>query len=107
VGRDARTATRKQRRMLRAMYRTCAHPHCDTTFDWCDIHHVIPWEHGGATDLHNLVPLCSKHHHLVHEGGWSLTIDDQRTVRFRSPDERTTIDGAPVTARATSPPRAA
>jgi Domain of unknown function (DUF222) len=107
VGREVRTATRKQRRLLRAMYRTCGHPHCDTTYDWCDIHHVIPWEHGGATDLHNLLPLCSKHHHLVHEGGWSLTIDDQRTVRFRSPDERTTIDGTPVTARATSPPRAA
>jgi hypothetical protein len=93
--------------MLRAMYRTCAHPHCDTGFDWCDIHHITPWEHGGATDLHNLLPLCSRHHHLVHEGGWQLAMDDQRTVRFRSPDGTITIDGPPVTARATSPPRAA
>ena len=25
---------------------------------------------GGATDLANLIPLCSKHHHLIHEGQW-------------------------------------
>ncbi len=28
VGRERRTATRAQRRALRAMHRTCAHPHC-------------------------------------------------------------------------------
>jgi hypothetical protein len=107
VGREMRTATRKQRRMLRSMYRSCGHPHCDTPFDWCDIHHVVPWEQGGSTDLHNLLPLCSKHHHLVHDGGWRLTMDDQRAVRLRSPDGHVTIDGPPVTARAASPPRAA
>ncbi|MCU0260668.1 MAG: HNH endonuclease, partial [Ilumatobacteraceae bacterium] len=107
VGREQRTATRKQRRMLRAMYRTCGHPHCDTAFDWCDIHHITPWEHGGPTDLDNLLPLCSKHHHLVHDGGWRLSLDDQRRVRLRSPDGHVTIDGPPVTARAASPPRAA
>ena len=43
VGRSNRTATRAQRRALRAMHRTCAHPDCTVTFDACRIHHVIPW----------------------------------------------------------------
>jgi hypothetical protein len=107
VGREVRTATRKQRRMLRAMYRTCGHPHCDTPFDWCAIHHLTPWEHGGPTDLDNLLPLCSRHHHLVHEGGWTLTMDSDRVVRIHRPDGSLAIRGEPPTVRSKSPPRAA
>jgi len=51
VGRSQRLATRAQRRALRAMHRSCAHPDCHATFDHCRIHHVMPWEHGGPTDL--------------------------------------------------------
>ncbi len=43
VGREQRTANRAQRRALRAMYRTCAHPHCQVSFDRCRIHHIIGW----------------------------------------------------------------
>jgi hypothetical protein len=107
VGREVRTATRKQRRMLRAMYRACGHPHCDTGFDWCDIHHVTPWEIGGATDLDNLLPLCSKHHHLVHEGGWTLTMDTDRVVRILRPDGTIAVQGEPPIVRSKSPPQAA
>ena len=58
------------------MHRSCIHPDCDIAFDECRIHHIIPWEHGGTTDLANLAPLCEsrKHHHDVHEGGWTLTM---------------------------------
>ena len=69
-GREQRVANRAQRRALRAMYRTCGYPGCDVVFDRCDIHHVIEWLRLGSTDLDNLLPLCSKHHHLVHEGRW-------------------------------------
>ncbi|HEX7354175.1 MAG TPA: hypothetical protein VF288_05000, partial [Mycobacteriales bacterium] len=27
---------------------------------------------GGPTIDHNMILLCSRHHHLVHEGGWEL-----------------------------------
>ena len=47
-------------------------PGCDRPSEWCQAHHLIPFEHGGSTDLANLCLLCSHHHHLVHEGGWSL-----------------------------------
>ena len=42
VGRDQRVATRHQRRALRAMHATCAHPSCTVRFDSCRIHHVVP-----------------------------------------------------------------
>jgi hypothetical protein len=85
VGSAQRLANREQRRALRAMYRRCAHPGCTVPFPQCRIHHVIPWQQQGPTDLENLVPLCFKHHHLVHEGGWRLTIDAARTLRWYRP----------------------
>ena len=86
VGRDARLANRAQRRALRKLYRTCAHPGCEVRFDDCQIHHVDWWEHLGPTDLANLLPVCSRHHHLIHEGGWRLTIDAHRTINLHRPD---------------------
>ena len=99
-GRAKRVATAAQRRALRAMYRTCAHPSCQVGFADCDIHHVTPWQRGGRSDLANLVPLCSKHHHAVHEGGWQLTLRADRTIRLVKPDgeqwfEGSTVDVAP------------
>ena len=88
VGRQQRLANRAQRRALRAMYRTCAFGTCDVPFNRCEIHHVIAWEVGGPTDLHNLLPLCSRHHHLVHELGWKLDLapDRQLTITQRDGD---------------------
>jgi hypothetical protein len=86
VGRSARLATEAQRRALRALHPTCAHPDCTRAFDRCRIHHVVPWERGGPSDLGNLLPLCWEHHRLVHEGGWSLTIDADRCTTWRRPD---------------------
>ena len=71
VGRTRRTATRSQRRALAAMHRSCVHPDCSIGFDACRIHHVRFWtEHHGPSDLDNLIPLCARHHHAVHDGGW-------------------------------------
>ena len=81
-----RTANRQQRRALAAMYATCAHPHCRVGFDHCRIHHVIWFTNGGKTELSNLIPLCETHHHLVHEGGWGLSMAPDRTVTWTRPD---------------------
>jgi hypothetical protein len=112
-GRAQRTATRKQRRALRAIYRTCAGAYCDTPFDHCQIHHVTPWRNRGDTNLDNLVPLCSRCHHLVHEGGWTLTISPERVLTFVTPDGQVwftgdTADrptGQPPTNQSGAPPR--
>ena len=77
VGRSKRFATTHQRRVLEAIHPTCAIPDCEVIFDHCNVHHIDYWENGGATDLNNMVPLCSRHHHAAHEGGWKLNLDPE------------------------------
>ena len=68
------------------MYRTCAFEGCEVPFHRCEIHHIVPWERGGPTDLDNLIPLCSRHHHVVHELGWKLRLEADRTLVIVQPD---------------------
>mgnify|MGYP001088345229 CR=1 FL=1 len=90
LGREQRTASRPQRRALRALYRSCAHPECPVGFERCRIHHITFWRNGGDTDMSNLVPLCERHHHLVHEGGWQIELDPlDRTLTWTRPDGTT------------------
>ncbi len=85
-GRGRRLASREQRRALRAMHRTCVWPGCTVTFDRCHVHHLTEYRHGGRTDLAELVPVCSEHHHLVHDLGWRLVLDGRRNVTLHAPD---------------------
>jgi hypothetical protein len=75
VGRSKRLATVHQRRALEAIHPTCAIPDCEVIFDHCNVHHIDYWENGGVTDLNNMIPLCSRHHHAAHEGGWKLELE--------------------------------
>jgi hypothetical protein len=86
LGRARKQPDRAQRRALRAMHPTCGFGGCDVPFERCELHHVTPWHLGGRTDLANLLPLCVAHHHLVHEGGWTLTIGERRIVTVVRPD---------------------
>ena len=86
VGRRYRTATDAQWQAVRAVYRTCAWHCCERPVSWCQLHHIHEWEHGGRTDLCNLIPLCSRHHHDVHEGGWTLKLQaENRQLDIRTP----------------------
>lgn len=38
----------------------------------CEAHHVIWWQYSGPTDIDNLVLLCTRHHHDVHDRGLEL-----------------------------------
>ena len=54
----------------------------------------------GHTHLLNLGPLCTHDHHLVHEGGWHLSMTPDRNATWTRPDGTidhtgTTIDRAP------------
>ncbi len=86
VGRRSRTATDAQWSALNAMYSTCCWAGCDRPVSWCQAHHIHEWENGGLTDLDNLVPLCSKHHHAVHEGGYTIKLLPDRTLRIFQPN---------------------
>ncbi|MDH3293970.1 MAG: HNH endonuclease [Acidimicrobiia bacterium] len=73
VGRRSRVVPRWLRhRVERRDIHTCRFPSCTSTRR-LHAHHIVHWADFGATDLDNLMLLCSFHHHLVHEGGWTLT----------------------------------
>jgi hypothetical protein len=85
VGRRYRTATDAQWQVIRAIYATCAWQGCDRPLRWCQLHHIHEWEDGGETDLCNLIPLCNRHHHAVHEGGWTVKLRADRRLDIVRP----------------------
>ena len=95
LGRSRRLANAAQRRVLRVLYPRCAIPGCQVRFSRCKIHHVWWWEHGGPTDLDNLLPICNRHHHCVHEKGWKLKLLPDRTLEITLPDCTTMTTGPP------------
>ena len=95
LGRTTRLANRAQRRALRGLYRHCAIPGCEVTFERCKIHHVIWWRHGGHTDLANLLPVCSHHHTKIHHHGWIVELGPNRELTLRLPDGTIRTTGPP------------
>ena len=84
VSRSSRTATPAQRAALRALYESC--PISGASWAYVEVHHVVFAEHGGETILENLVPISSRWHHLIHDQGWRLEMDADRTLRLYRPD---------------------
>lgn len=75
--------------------RGCRFPGC-TNKRFTDAHHIEHWANGGETSRDNLVLLCSVHHRLVHEEGFTI----ERTPKgllFRTPRGRL-VEDAPRTA---------
>ena len=73
VGRAERVVPPRLRRALEARDGHCRFPGCQAHVRRCHAHHVLEWENGGSTDIDNCVLLCVRHHHAVHEGGWTLS----------------------------------
>ena len=86
LGRSTRLANRAQRRALRGLYRGCAIPGCTVGYDRCKLHHIIWWRNDGATDLDNLLPMCSKHHDKIHHNGWTIELGPHRELTLTLPD---------------------
>jgi len=95
LGDTTRLANRAQRRVLRALYPTCAIPRCATRYAHTEIHHITWWEHGGPTNLANLLPLCAHHHHRIHTEHWQLTLAPDRTLTITHPNGTTMTTGPP------------
>jgi hypothetical protein len=95
LGRSSRLANRSQRRALMGLYSTCAVPNCSTHYDRCRLHHVQHWEHGGQTDLSNLLPVCQHHHTLLHEKNWDVALGPNRELSIRLPDGQIMRTGPP------------
>ena len=67
MGRSSRCFTETQRVALATHHRACAADGCERPFAWCELHHEVPWSHGGATNLKDAVPLCGFHHRRIHD----------------------------------------
>ncbi|MED5815121.1 HNH endonuclease signature motif containing protein [Mycolicibacterium sp. 050232] len=79
AGRTTRTISRRLRRALEHRDRCCRVPGCGATRG-LHAHHIVHWEDGGPTELHNLVLVCPYHHRLHHRGGITITGPADRLV---------------------------
>ena len=78
----------------------CRFPGCDRPVKWTDAHHVHHWEHGGPTDYGNLILLCSRHHHHVHQQKITIELMPGGDAFFTTHDggrSRSKPRGAPPT----------
>jgi hypothetical protein len=81
------------RRLVALRDQRCQFPGgCDQPASGCEPHHVQHRSDGGHTSLTNLKDYCWWHHHVVlHELGWTLTVQPDGTSQVTSPDGKTTI----------------
>jgi hypothetical protein len=87
VGRKHRTISTALRRALQARDGGCTFPGCSRAH-YVDAHHVRHWVDGGETSLANTTLLCTHHHTLLHEGGFTIERDGTGALVFRRPDGR-------------------
>jgi hypothetical protein len=87
VGRKQRTVSTPLERALWSRDRGCSFPGCKNT-RYVDAHHIDHWAEGGDTSLANLTLLCTYHHTLLHEGGFTIHRDERGGIYFRRPDGR-------------------
>jgi Domain of unknown function (DUF222)/HNH endonuclease len=84
LGRITRHPSAWMLRQLRYRDFGCTFPGCGTQ-RFAKAHHIVWWRDGGRTDLDNLVLVCSFHHKLVHEHGWTVERHGG-VVRWFEPD---------------------
>ena len=72
LGRSRRLFSTAQRQALAERYGGCAFPACEHPPSYTEVHHLNWWSQGGPTDLANGIPLCSFHHHRIHDDGWQI-----------------------------------
>jgi len=77
LGRARRLFSPAQRQALAERYGGCAFPGCGHPPSYTEAHHLQWWSRGGPTDLSNGIPLCSFHHHRVHDDGWEIQVRDR------------------------------
>ena len=41
-------------------------------------------------------PLCNEHHHLVHDAGWHLSLQPDRTITLQRPDHSVAFHGSSI-----------
>lgn len=86
IGRKSRIIPKGIERALYARdHGCCRFPGCNNR-RYLHGHHVEHWSNNGETRLENLLLLCTKHHTLVHEGGFRIQRDFRHRWYFMRPD---------------------
>ena len=86
IGRTTRIWPAGIRRAARLRDGGCTFPGCPAGLERCDLHHIEHWADGGDTSLLNSAHVCTFHHRLIHERGWTLRRTGPSSVRFTRPD---------------------
>ena len=92
-GTSSRVIPPSMRALVVRRDRHCRFAGCRARID--EVHHVVYYSLGGPTRSDNLLGLCWHHHHLVHEGGWSVAGDANVEVKGTGPDGRVWVTGPP------------
>ncbi len=86
IGRKSRIVPAAIARAVRARdHDRCTFPGCNNK-RFLQCHHVEHWSIGGETSLENLMLLCTRHHTLVHEGGFRIEKDYRDKWFFMKPN---------------------
>ena len=84
LGRKTRNWSTAQRRAARVRDGGhCRFPGCYRRY--ADLHHQIPWEHGGPTDIDVGFTACPRHHAMLHHG-YRVTGDANHTLPLPRPN---------------------
>ncbi len=86
IGRKSRIVPKGIERALRSRDKHCCRfPGCKNR-RFLHSHHCQHWAEGGETRLEDLITLCTKHHTLVHEGGFRVQKNYKDEWAFYRPD---------------------
>ena len=101
LGRKTREWSTPQRRAIKVRDGgRCRFVGC--RFTHTDVHHILPWEDDGPTDIDNGMSACPRHHHKLH-AGFSVGGDPNGELRFYRPDGSYIGSTHPVTHRPAMP----
>lgn len=93
LGRQTRYATHDHYLALVARDGHCRYNGCTIPAAWCEIDHIIQWQHGGTTGIDNEWLLCAFHHQQRHKPGTTI-IGDANNTQIKLPNG-TTINCPP------------
>jgi hypothetical protein len=86
LGRSKRLVSPGQWRALLLRDGGCVFPGHDCPPAFTEAHHLRSWLAGGPTDLWNLAAVCTYGHELLHEGGFTLSLNADNRWVLERPD---------------------
>lgn len=75
LGTEKRFFPNYMREAILALYGGCIVPNCTVPPEHCEIHHVVPVNKGGKTEIGSGLPNCGNHHHGTHLGIYTYVRD--------------------------------